>query len=178
MRNRYDLVVRAEDNGSPVKAAAVAVTVLIGNELETSGEVVQVAMSQSSGVFPGHANPALIGFGADPDGDGWVNAFELLFGMNPDSPDAPGPMRILSESFLGENYMGYEFEVSAAFSDLIRFRGYGSSNLLTWAELTNAPAAVMESGGWRTYRIREDAATEETRFRVMRLGISPSEPVP
>jgi hypothetical protein len=177
-RARYDLTVRAQDNGSPARAAAINVVVQIGNVLENNDEVVRVMLSQPGGLFAGHANPALIGFGADPDFDGWANALELLFGTDASLSDEPGPTRVVPELFGNQTFMAYEFDASAAAATLLRFRTYGSSNLLDWAELTNAPVLINEAGGWRTYRVRDDAALNQVTTRTMRLGISPSDTVP
>lgn len=174
-RSRYDLTVRAQDNGNPVKATAVAVTVNVGNALENNEEVVRLSMSQAGGPFPGHANPALVGFAADPDGDRRVNAFELLQGTDPAAPDQPGAVRFVPGLFAGQTWMAYELDLSASAADALRFHFHGSSNLLDWAELMNTPTNVFEAGGWRTYRVRDDVPLTNGGFRGMRLGISPTE---
>ncbi|HEX5221035.1 MAG TPA: Ig-like domain-containing protein [Verrucomicrobiae bacterium] len=177
-RSRYDLTVRAQDNGLPARAAAINVVIQIGNVLENNDEVVRVTLSQPGGLFAGHANPALIGFGADPDFDGWPNALELLFGTDASLSDDPGPARVVPELLGNQTFMAYEFDTRAAVANLLRFRTYGSADFLEWAELTNAPVVVNEAGGWRTYRVRDDAALSEVTTRAMRLGISPSDTVP
>ncbi len=177
-RARYDLTVRAQDNVVPSRATAITVRVLIANALESNDEVVRVSLSQPGGLFAGHANPALIGFAADPDFDGWPNAFELLFGTQPTIPDQPGAIRLVPELFSGQTYMAYEFDMNAAAANLLRFRAYGTSNLVNWAELVHAPITVNETGGRRTYRVRDDAGGDEVKLRAMRLGISPTDPPP
>ena len=178
IRARYDLTIRAQDNGVPSKATAVTAKILISNRLENNDEVVRVTLSQSGGRFAGHANPALIGFAADPDFDGWVNAFELLFGTDPGTSDQPGPMRMVPELFANQIFMTYEFDANAAAADLLRLRAYGSSNLVNWAEMIHAPISINESGGWRTYRVRDDVALDKVTIRAMRLGISPFDTAP
>jgi hypothetical protein len=174
-RARYDLSVRAQDNDNPAKATTVIVTVNVLNQQETNEEVVRLSMSQDGGPFPGHANPALVGFAADPDGDGRVNAFELLQGTDPAAPDQAAAVRFVPEEFAGQTWMAYELELSASAADALRFRFHGSSNLLDWSELTNAPANVSEAGGWRTYRVRDDVPVTNGGFRGMRIGIQPEE---
>ncbi len=174
-RSRYDLTIRAQDSGSPARATAMNVKILINNVLENNDEVVRVTLSQPGGLFAGHANPALIGFGADPDLDGQPNAFELLFGTDASLADEPGSIRVVPELFSNQVFMAYEFDTKAAAANLLRFRTYGSSNLVDWAELTNVPISVSETSGWRTYHVRDDAAVNEVTNRVMRLGISPSD---
>jgi hypothetical protein len=175
---RYNLTVRAQDSGNPARAAATTVTVLVGNVLEDNEESVRVALSQAGGAFAGHANPALVGFSADPDFDGWINAFELLHGTDPAVPDQPAAIRFVPELVSGRPHMSYELDVNAAAADIIRFRAYGSSNLLDWAELVNPLVPVFQGGNWRTLRVRDDAAIDEVRMRTMRLGISPLDTPP
>jgi hypothetical protein len=120
----------------------------------------------------------LIGFGTDPDADGWKNAFEVLLGTDASTADAPRPTRFVSELFSGKIHLAYEFDVSVAGDDVLRFRSFGSSNLMQWAGLTNAPTIINQSNGWRTYRQRDDAPLNEAKVRTMRLGILPTDTPP
>jgi mono/diheme cytochrome c family protein len=177
-RSQYDLTVTAQDSGSPQNTVAAAVRILVGNVIENNEEAVRVTLTQAGGVFAGHGNPALIGFSMDPDFDGWANAVEVLFGTNPNAPDRPAPVRFVPELFSGSLWMNYEFDVNASAANLLRFRCYGSSNLVDWAELIFPPASIFENGGIRTYRVRDDAAIDSVKARTMRVGISPFDAPP
>jgi hypothetical protein len=176
--SQYDLTILAQDNAAPQTATAIIARVLIGNTLEDNAEVVRLALTQPGGPFAGHANPALIGFGADPDGDGSVNAVEVLFGTDPAGSDAPPAVSVAPMQFSGQTWMAYELDVNASAANLLRFQLDGTANLANWFLLTNPPANIFEGGGRRHYRVRDNVPLQDVQFRALRLGLSPSDPPP
>lgn len=163
----YHLQVTVTDSATPPFSASVVVPVIITNVIESNAEVVHVALTGS--VFPGHGNPALVGFDADPDKDGVPNAIELLLGTDPAVPGGSPAVRISSEEVGGRTYMVYEFDVAQGSG--LDFGCYGSADGVHWKLLDDAPVPTGSTGGVTTYRVRDDSPTDETPSRFMRIGV-------
>lgn len=174
-RSVHELLVQATDDGSTPVASTVAVTVTVTNVFESNDEVVTLALSGTGGPYEGHGNPALIGFSMDPDGDGLDSSIEVLLGTDPSASDTAPPVRIGSEEVLSQTYASYEFDVDATMDDFLRFRCMGSSGLSTWTEIANLPVLVGESGGVRTYRVRDDVPMNSSDRRFIRISLDPGD---
>jgi len=170
----YTLQVSATDDGSSPSSASVPVTITISNVLEDNHEVIIVELTKLTGAFPQHANPALIGFDADPDNDGVPNVLELLRGTDPSVNDAPAPITITTEIIDNQTYSVYEVKVSSALEGSLLYSYMGSSDLVGWTALTNAATLVSDAGGIKTYRIIDNLPLGSTNRRFMQLSLSPT----
>lgn len=171
----YYLQVIATDNGTTPMSTALVVPIAVNNVIETNGEAVQLALTGAGGAFPGHGNPALVDFDADPDKDGIKNAVEILLGTDPNEANAQPPVRIGSVQQSGKTYLTYEYDVVDG-SGLI-LRCFGSSNLVQWDEFTQVPVLIGTGNGLRTYRVRDDVALQDASKRFMRIRVDAEENV-
>lgn len=172
-RSSYQLLVQAAEPSAAFNSTTVLVTIHVTNILENNAEAVRVELTQPSGVFPGHANPSLIGFEMDPDGDGISNSMELLLGTNPNVNDRPVPMLIGEEENGGQKFAVYEVKVSSAFDGKVFYQFYGSSDLVNWVVLTNPATLISDVGGVKTYRIVDHVSLDVSAPRFMRVALSP-----
>lgn len=174
-KSLYSLQVTVDDNGSPTASASAPVTITILNVLEDNAEAIMDGLTAVSGAFPGHANPALIGFDMDPDKDGLSNALELLLGTDPNQSDRPLPILIGEEENGGQQYAVYEVKVDTAFDGKLLYSFSGTSNLSNWATLTNSATLLSDVGGIKTFRIVDHIPVTASTTRFMRITISPSD---
>jgi hypothetical protein len=117
----------------------------------------------------------LIDFNADPDGDGVVNACEILIGSDPSVPNAPTPVEIHRVVDGGQTWMEYVFRTADASGLTPRLKA--CSELNTWQALGNAPVRVATENGISTWRVRDDVSLEAQPRRFFRLQIDSSDPV-
>ncbi|MES2997305.1 MAG: cadherin domain-containing protein [Verrucomicrobiota bacterium] len=171
----YHLQIIATDNGSPARSTSEVLTILVGNVIENHGESVRLTLTGSGGPYAGHGNPALIDFNADPDGDGTVNACEILMGTDPTAPNAPAPVDIHRVADGGQTWLEYEFRTADA-SGLVP-RLTACSDLDQWQALANAPVLVATDNGISTWRVRDDVPLEAQPRRFFRLELEASDPV-
>lgn len=171
----YWLLVEIENLGSTDFSATVPVTISIGNVLENNREIVHAILTQPGGPYPEHGNPALIGFNADPDGDGIPNGLEILQGTDPTQPGPPPGLHFGTEEVDGKTYATYEIDVASNIADSMSFSFYNSSGLDTWVKAQNAPTLRSDDGTIRTYRIRDHIALEDAPQRFIRVGVNPQE---
>jgi YVTN family beta-propeller protein len=166
---KYQLVVLSRNTTGV--SLAIPVTVTIANRIESNEEAVRVGLTGPGGVFEGHGNPALIGFASDPDGDGVNNAFEILFGSNPNEANAARAIRFVPVEVAGKTHMAYEFEISSS-ADMA-FRTLGSSDMREWRQIVAEPQLISEAAGFRTYRVVDDEPLESSTARMMKIFIDP-----
>ncbi|MCW1925070.1 cadherin domain-containing protein [Luteolibacter arcticus] len=169
-RGLYRLQVIASDNGSPVRGAATELVIRVGNVIETHGESVHLSLTGAGGTYPGHGNPALIDFDADPDGDGIVNACEILLGSDPSVPNAPAAVEIHRVVDGGQTWVEYEYR-TADDSGLTPRLTACSGLDEQWQALANAPVRVGTVNGISTWRVRDDFSLEAEPRRFFRLEI-------
>ncbi len=170
----HRLQITVRDNATPSSATSLQITIPVGNVIETNHEGVMLAVTSPGGSYPGHGNPALVGFNADPDGDGRSNALEALLGTEPGQSDAPAPIRFSTVQEGGKTYVVYEFDIADDAGPRLAFRCVGSSGLGTWEPLTSPLQPVSQGGGIRTYKVRDDVAIEDSPKRFLRLSVDPS----
>lgn len=170
----YSLLVEAKDDAEPALSVTVPVTIQIGNILENNAEVVFVELTRNGGAYPGHGNPALVGFNADPDQDGVPNAIELLRGTLPNEPDAPAGMRLGQIEEEGKTYMTYEIDVASHLDGVLNFGFLAGDDLDSWLPLEQAPEFVSSTFSFNTWRIRDDVAMEDATRRFIRISINPN----
>ena len=168
-RSVHELQILATDNGNPSAAGSRLVWINVGNVIETNSEVVSMRIE---GSFPGHGNPSLVGFNADPDGDGTPNALEVLFGTAPGAADSPPPIRFNTMEDGGKTYMVYEFDVAASIDPALSFDCVGGDLIGNWTSLSKTPELVSTGPGIRTYRVRDDIALQDAKRRFMRISVA------
>lgn len=174
-RESYRLQVIASDNGSPVRSASTEIVIRVGNIAETHGESVRLLLTRSGGAFVGYGNPALIDFNADPDGDGVVNAYEILMGSDPSVPNVRAPIEIHCVVDGRLTWLEYVFRTADVSGLTPRLKA--CSDLNTWQTLGNAPARVGTQNGISTWRVRDDVSLEAQPRRFFRLELDSSDPV-
>lgn len=171
----YTLQVSVTDDAGSALSASVPVTVTISNVFEDNKEVIAVELAKRTGAFPQHANPALVGFDADPDNDGIPNVLELLLGSNPAVNDAPAPIRVSRVMIEEQVHTVYEVDVDARLEGSLRYSFMGSSDLSTWSPLANTATQVSDANGIRTYRIVDNIPVSSEKCRFMRISLSKDE---
>ena len=106
---------------------------------------------------------------ADPDGDGWINAFEFFFGTDPQSLDMNSPMRYEFVEEEADRFAVWEFERSKAAPAEAGVVQY-ASDLSQW-QTVSAPAVVVEDLGDREL-VRVSMRLEQQATRhFMRLAL-------
>lgn len=102
------------------------------------------------GYYQGSSDPAVIGFGADPDNDGLANGIEFALGGCPSLSDAAAIMP--SGGRIGENYLFTYRRNDASRSETTQIVQYGN-NLSGWTDVTIA--AASGSAGGAAYTVTE-----------------------
>jgi hypothetical protein len=171
----YDLLVQASDDRPVPRSATIPVTISVSNVMETNAEVVTVALTQAGASYEGHGNPALIGFEADPDGDGIQNALEILHGLDPAANDTPPAIRMDRVSENGKTYLTYEVDVASGIAESLNFRFMGASDLKNWSKTGNTPKLISDDGSIKTYRVRDDMALEDAPSRFLQISLPTGE---
>ncbi|WP_346188812.1 cadherin domain-containing protein [Rubritalea halochordaticola] len=169
----HQLLVQVTDNYSTPLSSSVPVTIHVGNVLENNDEVVFVELTKAGGPFQGHGNPALIGFNADPDGDGIPNSLELLRGTQPDVPDSPPGLRLGTTEHSGKTYMTYEIDVDASLDSALYFYFQNGNDLQNWDIPDNTPQLIGSNATYNTYRVRDNLPLDEAPRRFIKVSVSP-----
>jgi len=144
--------------------------------IETNGDAVAEALTGPGGPFEGQSDPDVVGFTANPDGDEWPNAFEVLLGFDPAAAAGNGsPLTTQFVNDAGQIWLEAVVEVDGAMDDLLTWHVEWSSDLIAWDESTNTQVVVGEAGGVRTVSIRDEQAVETGGRRFVRMKILPGE---
>lgn len=170
-RPLYSLQVIATDNATPPMAVSAIFPIVITNVLESNEEIVKVRLAAPTGPYPGHGNPALIGFLSDPDRDGVSNAIEVLMGTDPAVPNAQPPVRPVLITNQGQPWMAYEYDLAEGSN--LTLRCVGSTTLGGWQPLTQQPLKQPGSGPIRTWRVLDNGPLANSSARFIRLEVSP-----
>lgn len=123
---------------------------------ENNGVAVLKLLTDPLKPFAGMTGPAVVGFDADPDGDGIANVFELWRKTLPDRPDAV-PTPLFGNLALGGPGTKYPFvrvKVSAEVDDLLHVRAQASHDLQTWRDVSST-RSVTPSGTSRFIRFND-----------------------
>ncbi|MBC9890756.1 MAG: hypothetical protein F7B06_13140, partial [Opitutae bacterium] len=106
---------------------------------------------------------------ADPDGDGWINAFEFFFGTDPNSFDTHSPIRYELVEEEADRFAELEFERSKAAPPEAGVAQY-ASDLSEW-QTVSAPFVVVEDLGDRE-RVRVSIRLQhQTTQHFIRLAL-------
>jgi hypothetical protein len=165
----YHFNARAENYlevGWRIGGAALANGYIISNSA-----TVDQALTGPGGPFVGRTDPEVVGFAANPDGDRWVNALEVLFGFNAAVADGAMPMNTSFATDGANTWLEVHVTVDAAMDDMMNWRLEFSSDLANWAESSNPRTIVSESGSLRTIAIRDDEAAGTTPGRFHRIKL-------
>ncbi len=167
----YHLQIIATDNASPAFSTTRIIPLTIQNIIESNEEAVTTELAATGGPYQGHGNPALVGFNADPDGDGISNAIELLLGTDASTANAQPPIRVVTVEEGEETWLAYEYGIAEGSG--ISFQCMGSSDMQTWEPLANAAILISSAAGIQTWRVREDEPLANSPKRFMRLDTPP-----
>lgn len=146
----------------------------IHNLPDTNADHVASWLTAPGGAFPNSTDPALIGFNADPDGDGISNAFEMLIGGNPSVPDRSG-FAVSVSSDAGETLLHLDADVDATAADLLDFHAEHSTSLDAWQVVPGPPELISETGGRRLLRFTAPPLPGPAPRRFLRLKMNPLE---
>lgn len=146
------LMVTATDAAGAISEATMEVNVL--NLSDTNLEKVSSWLNSHS--VPG-------GFGGDPDHDGIVNAFEMLFGGD---PLTPGRMPV----FLGGVFY-LDAEVDSAAAAMLAFHAEHSLDCQEWEPTGLAPETISEQAGKTLLRFAAPPVAGSVDRRFMRLAM-------
>jgi hypothetical protein len=165
----YHFNARAENYleiGWRIGGAALANGYLISNSA-----TVARSLTGPGGPFVGQTDPDVVGFVANPDGDRWDNALEVLFGFNAALPDGAMPMITSFVTDGTDTYLEVHVMVDAAMDDLMTWHLEFSSDLVNWAESSNPRTLAGQSGSLRTIAIRDDQPAGTTPGRFYRIKL-------
>jgi hypothetical protein len=137
----------------------------------SNSATVAQALTGPGGPFEGQTDPDVVGFAANPDGDRWVNAVEVLLGFNPAVADGAMPMTTSFANDGANTYLEVHVTVDAAMDDLMTWHLEFSSDLENWTESSNPRTIVGESGSLRTIAIRDGQAVGTTPGRFYRIKL-------
>jgi lysophospholipase L1-like esterase len=110
------------------------------------------------------ASPAISGWSADPDQDGWGNLFEFFSGTDPRQPDANSSFGVRQSS--GDIFLDLIRNRTAA----VMFGLDASVDLSAWTPLTNVPPDVVIQGPLEKMSWRRNPAPAE----FFRLKLTPT----
>lgn len=170
----YSLSVIASDG---TLSRETMITIEVMNILEDNREIVAHYLTRSGGAFEGESDPAIIGIGADPDGDGRGNIFELWLGSDPakvDSSPAEPILKIVAAA--GSSFGAEEISVIAELDDLLTIDSEVTFDLENWRSATSSRTVLSESNGRRTVEFTDaaplvsPASTFAFRFRADPAG--------
>jgi hypothetical protein len=145
--------------------------VLANGYIISNSATVDQALTGPGGPFAGQTDPEVVGFAANPDGDPWLNALEVLFGFNPAVADGAMPMTTSFATDGADSYLEVHVTVDAAMDDLLIWHLEFSSDLVNWTESSNPRTIVGASGSLRTIAIRDDQAAGTTPGRFHRIKL-------
>jgi hypothetical protein len=123
---------------------------------ENNGAAVLQLLTDPLKPFAGMTDPAVVGFDADPDGDGIANVFELWRKTSPDRADMV-PALEFGHLVLGVPATRYPFirvMVSTDADTLLRVRAQASHDLRTWRDVSST-RLMTPSGANRFVRFND-----------------------
>ncbi|MGC4016912.1 MAG: cadherin domain-containing protein [Luteolibacter sp.] len=148
-------VLEVEATDGAGASTAVTVVIHVINLPDTNAELVGAWLTAAGGVFPGETSEAVIGFNADPDHDGIPNAFERLFGTNPNLADGGGFWNIHSQVEGGNRSLFLDVSVNASAADELAFHAEVSDDCEHWSIVPGDPQILSEANGRRVLRFTD-----------------------
>lgn len=142
---------------------------------ENNGVAVEDMLTGPLRPFAGITAPEVIGFDADPDGDGIANVFELWRKTLPDRPDAvPTPLYgTLALGGPGTKYPFVRVKVSAEVDDLLHVRAQASHDLQTWRDVSST-RSITPSGTSRFVRFNDTVPLGDRSVCYFRFVAEPA----
>ena len=116
----------------------------------TNQEVVTDVLTEPGGPYEGETDLAIIGIGADPDGDRDENIFELWQGADPasaGSQPAGAVLKVVDNG--GTDFGAFEIEVDSAMDDALVIDVDLSFDLVNWRDIGETRAVLSDAGGVR-----------------------------
>lgn len=123
--------------------------------------------------YPGQTNVAIIGPGADPDGDGAGNFGEFSIGLNPASsaPIFPGLPWAEIANFSGTNFLALRVRRPVGRLD-VAYAAEVSGDFIGWMAAVSAGAPVNHGDGTETATFRDTQPMSQSARRFIRLRVT------
>jgi hypothetical protein len=151
-------VVASDSSGS---SAITEIRINVGNVIDANSEYVAAWLGTQGGA-------AGTGFEADPDYDGIVNAFEMLFGSDPAKAGKSPALASLSTS--GVPQLSLDVEVDSLAASLLDFHAEYSDDCKVWTPTGIDPQVLSEDAGRKMLRFASPASSEGRRFMRLRMS--------
>ncbi|NDV62205.1 hypothetical protein G0Q06_07080 [Puniceicoccales bacterium CK1056] len=167
----YTLTVSVSDDGTPALKDFAEVTITV-NDVVTNQDIISAFLSDAGGPFPGETDLAIIGDGADPDGDGHLNFMEVWQGTDAGTIDSPVPL-ILEEHEVSTIVRGsVVIETDSAQDDALDVVVEASFDLTNWRDISANRVVESDVGGVRTLRFYDSDPLGSNPFFI-RFSIDP-----
>jgi subtilisin family serine protease/subtilisin-like proprotein convertase family protein len=118
--------------------------------------------------FPGVVDPAIIGFDADPDGDGIQNGVEYAMRLDPTTFDEPVPAVTVD----GTDIVFTWQEDTVAVASIYSFQAQVSTDMDTWTPINST--VLSEDNFLRTLEVRFPFGDERTFVRMKAIQNPPT----
>ncbi|MGJ8652270.1 MAG: polysaccharide lyase family 7 protein [Opitutaceae bacterium] len=170
----YTLTVTVTDDGTPGLKDTAEVTITVNAVASTNQDVVSEALAGTGGPFDGETDLAIIGVGADPDGDGDLNFMEVWQGTDAGTNDTPTAL-ILGTHTVGTVRGSVIIETVSAMDDLLAIDVEASHDLTgSWRVITANRDVISDSGGVRTLRFYDTIELPSGSPFFIRFSIDPN----
>jgi len=163
----YNLQVTATD-GTLSNTADVLIT--LNDLIETNALHVLELLTGPGGPFEGETDPTIIGFDADPDGDGVVNVLELLAGLDPANANGLFNYEVVPTGTDPNIVTALNVTVDSAVDDLLVVNGTFDFELVGFPR-TGTRSVISDDGTTRELRYLDTTNSDDVAFG--RLEIDP-----
>ena len=105
-------------------------------------------LTEAGRPFEGQSAPAVVGFDADPDGDGTPNFMELWRGTNPAKADTPAPLEFakFSANYQVPQYPWVGVQIAKEADDYLLVRAEASHDMHNWRDISASRKLVTING--------------------------------
>ncbi len=131
--------------------AFTPVTITVNPPPGSNAAIVNDLLTGAGGPFAGQTDPAVVGFRADPDGDGIPNVFELLLGSDPAVAGVPADLVVFPLTVGPGKFAALDVTVVKSVDDVLAVTGQLSHGLQTFRNGTRS-------------QLSETATTRRLRF--------------
>ncbi|MDP4644409.1 MAG: polysaccharide lyase family 7 protein [Opitutales bacterium] len=170
----YTLTVTVTDDGTPGLKDTAQITITVNEVVSnTNQSVVSDALAGTGGPFDGETDLAIIGVGADPDGDGNLNFMEVWQGTDAGTNDSPTAL-VLGTHTVGTVRGSVIIETASALDDLLAIDVEATHDLTgSWRVITANRDVISDAAGVRTLRFYDTIELPSGSPFFIRFTIDP-----